>query len=175
MKRKDFGMMASVVVPIGLLLAKKIFLGKHLKDVYTYSSWSALHYLVCFCMLTTIKMPTKDTSHVLRRCPIKAKEARDIRNIGEGVTNEEGRDVHTKWKESELREAQAKLKRILLLERVPHLHRLTLNSMQRTKQLLQSPLRMLVLLFRQGDIKPNKNDQRDVEVHLAGRLIERRK
>jgi hypothetical protein len=95
-------------------------------------------------------MPTKDTSHVLRRCPTKAKEARNIR---ESVTNEEGRDVHTKWKESEQMEEQEKLKRMLLLERVPHLHHLTLNSMQRTKQLLQPPLRMLVVQFRQGDIK----------------------
>jgi hypothetical protein len=117
-------------------------------------------------------MPTKDTSHVLRRCPTKAKEAR---NIGEGVTNEEGRDVYTKWKKSGLREGEAKLKRILLLERVPHLHHLMLNSMQRTKQLLQPPLRMLVVQFRQGDIKPDKNDQRNVLQHLAGRVIEKRK
>lgn len=81
-------------------------------------------------------MPTKDTSHVLIRCPTKAKEAKYIGNIGESVTNEEGRNVHTKWKELEQREEQEKLKRMLLLERVPHLHHLTLNSMQRYKQLL---------------------------------------
>ena len=98
-------------------------------------------------------MPTKDISHVLRRCPIKAKEAKYIRNIGESVTNEEDRNVHTKWKESKQREEQEKLKRMLLLERVPHLHHLTLNSMQRTKQLLQPPLRVLVLQFSQCDIK----------------------
>ena len=145
--------MASVVVPIGLLLAKTIYLEKRLGDVYTYSSWSALHSLVCLCTLTTIKMPTKDISHVLRRRPTKAKEAKDIRNIGESVTNEEGRNVHTKWTESEQREEQEKLKRMLLLERVPHLHHLTLNSMQGYKQLLQPPLRMLVLQFSQCYIK----------------------
>gem|GEM_PF-3566590 len=47
--------------------------------------------------------------------------------------------------------------------------------MQRTKQLLQPPLRMLVVQFRQGDIKPDKNDQRNVLQHLAGRVIEKRK
>jgi hypothetical protein len=36
MKRAGFGMMASVVVPIGLLLAKTKYLEKRLGDVYTY-------------------------------------------------------------------------------------------------------------------------------------------